>query len=204
MDRVLVIAPDANDQPGSGLTLAQALTTLASLASATSPYLIVLTPGTYILPQGGTIVPPFVSLRGAGMFTTILQGGLTFTDPKGQVENTFQLDELSIVNGTTGGSIESLVVNAGNVSIDHVFTNGMFIVDGTEANARVQITNSIFQYPLTISLSSYARASILSTEVDAMGSLYAGGLLVCSGVYNASGAFYSNACQAPAAPPSGP
>ena len=189
----------------TGLYFVQAMTELASLASATKPYEVVLGPGTYVLPSTLT-VPPYVSIRGAGMNSTILSGAaLTFTDAKGQVEDSFDLANLSIVRGAGGGTTTITIPDAGNITFDHVFTDGITVIDNREPDVAISLSNSIFKYPLTVSAGTTgSHVAILGTEVDALQSVSGGMSLVCSGVYNATGALYSSACAAPVAPPSGP
>ncbi len=201
----VVFVPTDGTGASSGLYFVQAMTELATLASASTPYVVVLGAGTYVLPSNPT-VPPYVSIRGAGMNATILSGAaLTFTDAKGQVEDSFDLADLSIVRGAGGGTATITIPDAGNITFDHVFTDGIAVIDNREPGVAISLSNSIFKYPLTVSAGSTgSHVAILGTEVDVLQSVSGGMSLVCSGVYNATGMLYSNACVAPAAPPSGP
>ena len=174
----------------NGKAFAAALTKIGSSATLQQPYLIVLDAGSFTLGEGFPAIPPYVSLRGAGMYSTEVEGTLTFSGPVGQAMP-FTLSDLTIQTANTAIS----AVDVGSVLIENVSTNAFVMLENNFGNANVMIRNSIFGYGAGLSSTTNSvHFTLVGSQVSSFGAAGSAGLL-CLASYNSNFVPYSTTCQ---------
>jgi hypothetical protein len=179
----------------NGQALANAVASIKD-SSASNPYVIQLDAGTFFLPSALTI-PRFVSLKGAGMYSTLLEGyPLNFSSPASNGSN-FSLSAVSINSTVT---IDMAAIS--NILIDHVDiggTDASLSIGSYYFNGSVLMTNSIVN-SLTLA-NPYAatgvRFRLVGSEIDSLsttGTIPAD-TLACIASYKADFALYTHTCH---------
>ena len=195
-----LLVPAAGSATDNGTLLVAAINAAATMATPAQPYLLQLDAGFYTLPNAGVIVPPNISLKGAGMYVTIVySGGVAFTfidtiNNAGAIGASFSVSDMWIQSPL--GNIVS--ANVGGVVIDHVRSTVQVSLASTGGNGDVLISNSILNGNLVLADTSGAtRFRIVGSEVDTIVGIpqLFPGTLGCFASYNVRLVPYAAGCD---------
>lgn len=191
LDNLHIVPVPAKGTPvQNGHALATALARIGTSATQTQPYLVVLDAGSFTLPETGQTIQPYVSIRGAGMYSTFVEGTFTFSGPVGQAMS-FTVSDMTI----EGPDISIMAVDVGSVLIENVYTDAFVSLENNFGNANVMIRNSIFTFGAGLtSTTTSVHFTVVGSQVSSFRAPGNAGLL-CLASYNSNFVPYSNLCQ---------
>ena len=177
----IITIPAGGTAVQNGGALAAALTKIGTSATQQQPYLVFLDAGSFTLGESFPTIQPFVSLRGAGMYSTMVEGTFTFSGPVGQAMS-FTLSDMSI----QGPDASIVADDVGSVLIDNVFTDAVMSLQNNFGNANVMIRNSIFSGGVALrSTTSSVHFTLVGSQVSGFQPHGSAGLL-CLASYNSN------------------
>ncbi len=193
--RTIIVGPDSSGGvTDNGANLLAAITSLSTLATSTTPYLIKIEPGTYDLNGGNLSVPDYVDIEGSGRgittirssisgdFATVLFSGLGHS----------AMRHLKVIN--TGGS-RAIEIFSSTVYLFEVDAYSMSGSDANNVAIKIHTNSYVDMCKITASATGAipvgmvidaSQVDILDSHVDA----------ICSSLTDAVGMSIINSSQA--------